>query len=474
MVSLEDLVPDDHLLRTIETAISFDFIYDSVKDLYSENNGRPSIDPVVLIKICMIQVLFGISSMRQTIREIHVNNAYRWFLGYGLHEKIPHFSVFSKNYERRFKETDLFEKIFEYILLEAVDSGFVKPDTVFIDSTYVKASANKGKSHKELISREVHHYKKQLMEEIKADRANEGKKPLKDRNNGDSNGDGLFETKEVTLSTTDPECGLFHKGEKERCFAYSSHVACDRNNFILAHATTPGNIHDSLVFSSVYAKVKSLFDEVLAEVIADAGYKTPGVCREIIMDDKTPILPYRRPSTKKGYFKKHDFVYDEYFDCYLCPNDQVLSYSTTNRDGYREYKSDPKTCQSCPKIKQCTESKNQTKVVQRHLWAEYVEEAEDIRHRLGNHEKYKQRSETIERVFADAKEKHGMRFTRLRGIRRVHDYLTLLYAFMNLKKLAMWKKKWGDSPSGPLLNLFFQFIDSFFPRKESLLPGFAA
>lgn len=151
MVSLDDLVPKDHLLRTIEEAINFDFIYDLVKDLYSETHGRPSIDPVVLIKMSLIQVLYGISSMRQTVREIQVNNAYRWFLGYGLYEPIPHFSVFSKNYERRFKDTDLFEKIFEYILLEAYKSGFIKSNTVFIDSTHVKASANKGKSRKELV-----------------------------------------------------------------------------------------------------------------------------------------------------------------------------------------------------------------------------------------------------------------------------------------------------------------------------------
>lgn len=471
MVSLEDLVPEDHLLRTIEKGINFDFIYELVKDLYSENTGRPSIDPVVLIKMSLIQVLFSISSMRQTVREIHVNNAYRWFLGYGLHEPIPHFSVFSKNYERRFKDTDLFEKIFEYILLEAVESGFVKPDAVFIDSTHVKASANKGKSRKELVSREVHHYKKQLLEEIKEDRDKEGKKPLKGRNDDDSNGGAAAEVKEVTVSTTDPECGLFHKGEKERCFAYSAHVACDKNNFILGLVTSPGNVHDSLVFTDVYAKVKSRFDEELASVVVDAGYKTPGICKEIIDDGRTPVMPYKRPMTKPGNFKKYEYVYDEYFDCYICPNNQILSYSTTNRDGYREYKSDRKICSTCPMISQCTQSSNKTKVVMRHLWESYLEEAEEIRHHFKYRDLYKQRSETIERVFADAKEKHGMRYTRLRGLKRVHDYLTLLFACMNLKKLAMWKKKAGLLPSTGSLTEFLFFIFSLFLNNRSPLSG---
>ena len=107
-IILDELVPKNHLVRKIESAIDFSFIYDKVKDLYSPI-GKPSIDPVILIKIILIQYLFGIPSMRQTIREIEVNVAYRWFLG----EKILHFSTFNKNYERRFKNTDLFESIFK-------------------------------------------------------------------------------------------------------------------------------------------------------------------------------------------------------------------------------------------------------------------------------------------------------------------------------------------------------------------------
>jgi len=89
LVSLDELVPQDHLVRKIDRAIDFSFIYDLVEDLYSEDNGRPSIDPVVLIKIVFIQCLFGIRSMRQTIREIETNVAYRWFIGYDFTQPIP-------------------------------------------------------------------------------------------------------------------------------------------------------------------------------------------------------------------------------------------------------------------------------------------------------------------------------------------------------------------------------------------------
>jgi hypothetical protein len=102
--------------------------------------------------------------------------------------------------------------------------------------------------------------------------------------------------------------------------------------------------------------------------VADAGYKTPAIAKLLLDDGVDPVFPYKRPMTKDGFFKKYEYVYDEYNDCYICPNNQVLYYSTTNRDGYREYKSCGKVCESCPYLEQCTASKNHVKLVTRHVW----------------------------------------------------------------------------------------------------------
>ena len=115
MFCMDDMVPSDHLLRIIDKAINWNFIYDLVEDKYSHETGRPSLDPVMLIKIPLIQYLYGIKSMRQTVKDIEVNVAYRWFLGLGMYDDVPHFSTFGKNYTRRFKDTDLFEQIFSHI-----------------------------------------------------------------------------------------------------------------------------------------------------------------------------------------------------------------------------------------------------------------------------------------------------------------------------------------------------------------------
>lgn len=444
IVSLEDLVPQDHLLRKMEAAISFEFIYDEVKGMYSEIDwGKPGLDPVSLFKIVFIQYLFGIRSMRQTIREIEVNVAYRWFIGYDLFERIPHFSTFGKNYSRRFAGTEIFERIFLRILEEAVSCGFVDASAIFIDGTHIKASANKRKNTKEEIVVSARSYQEQLDREINEDREMYGKKPF-DRDD-DSDDDGAPrapQTKTVTKSTTDPECGLFHKGEHEQQFAYVTGVACDRHNFVLGYNIAPGNTHDSTMFDDLYEDVTARFPEAQA-VAVDAGYKIPAIMKKILDSERIPCVPYKRPMTKDGFFKKHEYVYDEYYDCILCPADQVLKYSTTNRDGYREYKSDPAICRECPKRMQCTHSKSCQKVVTRHIWEPYMEVAEDYRYTPQYKAIYDLRKETIERVFGDAKEKHGMRCTRLRGLLKVKMQTALTFACMNLKKLSNWVHRTG-------------------------------
>ncbi|MBR5967914.1 MAG: transposase, partial [Lachnospiraceae bacterium] len=150
MVSMDEMVPQDHLLRKIDKALDWSFIYGLVEDKYSPDRGRPSLDPVMLIKIPLIQYLYGIRSMRQTIREIEVNVAYRWFLGLDVYDPVPHFTTFGKNYSRRFKDTDLFEQIFKHILEQCYKFKLVDPTEVFVDATHVKAHANGRKMQKRI------------------------------------------------------------------------------------------------------------------------------------------------------------------------------------------------------------------------------------------------------------------------------------------------------------------------------------
>ena len=452
-VCTDDLVPQDHLLRIIDKAIDWSFIYDLVRDKYSPDQGRPSIDPVTLIKIPLIQYLYGIKSMRQTIKEIEVNVAFRWFLGLELYDKVPHFSTFGKNYSRRFEGTDLFEQIFQHILEECYRFKLVDPTEIFVDATHVKARANNKKMQRRIAQQEALFYEEMLRKEISSDRAAHGKKPLKDKDDddhssGSSGGNDKFEDytddvpldgKTIKCSTTDPESGWFRKGEHKHVFAYGIETACDKNGWILGFDVNPGNEHDSRTFKGLYDKLQNIGME---KCVVDAGYKTPAIAKLLLDDGVKPVFPYKRPQTKEGYFKKYEYVYDEYNDCYICPNDQILKYSTTNRDGYKEYKSCGHICEKCEFLGQCTASKNHVKIVTRHVWEEYMEACEDIRQTLGMKDLYSHRKETIERIFGTAKENHGFRYTQMYGKARMTMKVALTFACMNLKKLAKIQQEW--------------------------------
>ena len=218
---VEDFVPEDHLLRKIEEAVDFSNIYELVQDLYCENNGRPGIDPVILFKMVLIQHLYGIVSLRRTVEEINMNVAYRWFLGYSMSEKIPHFATISYNFRHRFTE-ELIEEIFDWILRNIAEYGYLTPEAVFIDGTHIKANANMKKKVKKEVPKAAKRYEKELMKEINADREAHGKKPFSDDDTKPP------ETVERTESVTDPESGVFQKGEHKRCFAYNALTACDK------------------------------------------------------------------------------------------------------------------------------------------------------------------------------------------------------------------------------------------------------
>ena len=191
IVDTESLIPAEHLLRKIDAAVDFSRIYEMVSPPHSGDNGHPSVDPVVLFKMVLIQHLYGLPSLRRIEDE--------------------------------------------------------------------------------------------------------------------------------------------------------AHTACDKNGFVLETIVTPGNVHDSVAFDEVYGKVTEAFPEA-ETIVADSAYKTPHVCKKVFDDGRVLSTAYKRPQTMDGGHEWWKYVYDEFYDCIICPEYQALKYSTTNQDGYREYKSDPKIC----------------------------------------------------------------------------------------------------------------------------------
>ena len=161
LVSLEQMVPAGYLLRKIDAAIDFNKIYEFVGDLYCKDNGRPGIDPVVLFKIVLIQLIYEICSLRRTLEEISMNMAYRWFIGYPLNKQVPHFSTVSYNFKHRFNTASV-EYIFRWVLKAAADEGYLDTEAIFVDGTHIKASANLKKQARKAVPKEAKRYLRSL------------------------------------------------------------------------------------------------------------------------------------------------------------------------------------------------------------------------------------------------------------------------------------------------------------------------
>ncbi len=232
MVTIEELVPENHLLRKKNKFIDFSFIREKTKHLYCENKGRPAIDPVVLFKMLFIGYIFGIRSERQLVKEIQVNMAYRWFLGFGLKDKIPDASTISQNRKRRFNGTSVAQDIFDNIVLQAMKRKMVEGKTLYTDSTHLKANANKRKFIDKIVRGNTKSYLSELDEAVEEDRRSHGKKPLKPQPSSTP-------VKRIKESTTDPECGFMYREGKPKGFYYLDHRTVDGKFNIITDSWQP-------------------------------------------------------------------------------------------------------------------------------------------------------------------------------------------------------------------------------------------
>ena len=178
MVEIDRLVPEGHLLRKIDKAVDFNRLYEMVEPLYCEDNGRPSVDPVVLFKMVLIQHLYGLPSLRRTAEEVSGSIYYRWFLGYTLQEETPHFSTVSYNFRHRFTEETV-DQVFRWIW-RRWRRQVISPQS----SIYRRHTHQSQRQHQKQVKVQIpvasRHYAKELMEEVNADRQAHGKKPFDD------------------------------------------------------------------------------------------------------------------------------------------------------------------------------------------------------------------------------------------------------------------------------------------------------
>lgn len=446
MTTMEEIVPQNSLFRKIDKYIDFTFIYDEVKDLYCENNGRPSIDPVVLFKLVFIQALDGIKSMRQTCKKIKVDAEYRWFLGIPFGQDTPHFSTFSKNYERRFKDSNVFENIFINIVNQAIKYNLIDGTTFYTDSTHKKANANKNKYDDEIV-KNIKERRKWLEEEINEERIKNGRKPFEYKDE--------IEEKHIKVSTTDKESGYYHRDNKEKGFMYLDHrTVDDKCNIIVDCYVTKGNVHDSNPFIERCEYIKNTFGFNIKQYAVDSGYLTLDIKKYFIENDIFGVFGYRRYGSSESRQEKRKYKYVKELDVYYeKETGEVLEYNgLIDKLGYKKY-----------------QNIDNKKVVRRHIHEEWNERFNNNRLTEEGKKLYQQRKEHIERSFADSKQNHGYRYAMYKGVKKNQHYTWLICAAQNMKNIAIKKEKVNGKPltRPSYLTKIINFIENIITIQKS-------
>jgi IS5 family transposase len=393
-----------------------------------------------MFKLLFIGYLYGVRSERQLMREVQVNVAYRWFARFRLTDKVPDASTFSQNRRRRFTDTTVYQEIFDEIVHQAMGHGMVDGRVLYTHSTHLKANANRNKLDPVQVEQTPSAYLAELDAAVDADRAAHGKKPLKcnDAPNGSGKGSSPADTREIKVSRTDPDSGYMVRDDKPRGFFYLDHRTVDAKHAIITDThVTPDSVQDSQPHLARLDRQRKRFGFDVRTVGLDAGYYSPAVCQGLEGRGIAGVMGYRTPNHKPGMFYKREYEYDAYRNEYIYPQGQALRYSTANREGYREYKSIPDMCPALCGARA---------VHQRHQRGEGGGAP-----RLGVGEGARQGAQPERLASAltrdarrrwsaaspTARQLHGHRYARMRGLRKVAEQCMLAAAAQNIKKIAL-------------------------------------
>ena len=438
-VTMENLMPEKHFLRDLDRLIDFDFIYDKVEGMYS-HTGRRSVDPVVIIKMMLLGYLYGIDSERRLEQEVQVNIAFRWFLGIDLDEPVPDHSTFSQLRRRKFNGTSLFENIFEEVVRLCIEKELITGKLLLTDSTHVRANARNDLYDTVTVPDEPSAYIKRLNERA----VQEG---LLDENYEERM---LVKHKEIKVSQTDPESGYMHRPGKPNGFYYLSHQTCDGENGLITDVfVTPGNVKDSSPHSERIQYQIDKYGFETEAVCADRGYDSSEIHADMLERGIQTYIPRQKANTAEDRFQPSDYLYDESADCFVCPNNQMISYGYYDpRIGGKVYRSKASYCKKCPLREKCITEKSQSKRILR----KQNQSAYEIQCEQNDTPEYfaamRLRQIWCEGNFSHQKANHNLRRVRTRGLGKAAMHCLLSATAFNLKRMV---KLLGQPPVQTIL-----------------------
>lgn len=435
--SIEDHVPADHLLRSIDRFVDLSNIRQHLAAFYSLT-GRPSIDPELIIRMLLVGYCMGIRSERRLCGEVHLNLAYRWFCRLDLADAVPDHSTFSKNRHGRFRDSDLLRHVFETVVARCIEEGLVSGQRLAVDASLIEADTNRQNSTPK--------------EEWKPDQINPDDAPRAVREYLETLDEAAFgAATPVTpkfTSHSDPASQWTAARKGPAFFAYSANYMIDTDNAVILDVEATRSVRQAELgaMQTMVDRTSDTFDIHPERMIADTAYGT-GPLLEWLVQERgiAPHIPVVDKSGRTdGTFERADFNYDDENDAYICPGGKELKQSRRafknpreakpDKDGTLRYRARKADCDACSLKSRCCPKEPQRKVT-RSIYEPSRDIARQITQTIDYAISCKLRKK-VEMLFAHLKRILGLGRLRLRGPCGVKDEFHLAATAQNLRKLA--------------------------------------
>jgi transposase len=433
---LDEVVPPDHLVRQIDAVLDLGWVHKELARYYS-HTGRPSIDPVLMIRMLIVGYVFAIRSERRLCSEVQVNLAYRWFCKLGIEDNIPDHSVFCRARHERFRESDALRRVFEGVVAMCIAAGLVGGEAFSIDASLIKADVDKKKrtpGDQSIAWPKASHTVREYLAALDTARDNE---KGGGGDGGDSSSGSSRRKPPKEISLTDPQATWVARPGVDPFFAYDANYLIDNKVGIIvdAEGTRASRIEEIAVTQTMMDRVKHRFDLRPQRLAGDTVYGAVRLLKWLLDRKITPHVPvWDKSARPDGTFSRADFTFDQERNVYTCPGGAELT-STGNVDKghtvyYRASKNDCSACSLKPKC---------TTAVMRKITRDLDEDIRDHVRALANTEAFQQsrrERKKVEMRFAHMKRILKLDRLRLRGLSGVRDEVLLTATAQNLRRLA--------------------------------------
>ncbi len=424
---LDEVVPDDHLVREIATVLDLSWVHAALAPYYSRL-GRPSIDPVLMIRMLIVGYVFAIRSERLLCREVKVNLAYRWFCGLSVEDKIPDHSAFSRARNERFRDSDIFRRVFERVVEACIAAGLVGGEGFAVDASLIVADANKQRSipgsewqkarDPETASRAVKEYLATL---------------------DDAAFGAATDVTPKFVSPSDPAAQWTGAMRGPAFFAYADNYLIDVKFGVIVDVEASRAVRQAEVGAAktMIERTQKRFGIMPERLAADTAYGSAAMLNWIVNERKiAPHIPVIDKSKREdGSLSRDDFTFDKGRNVYVCPRGKLLHTTGRIHDGETIlYRARTYDCGPCPLKSRCC-----PKAPERKIPRSIYEDARDAARALADTEAFEQSRrdrKRVEMLFAHLKRILKLGRLRLRGPRGAQDEFTLAAIAQNLRRLA--------------------------------------